>query len=70
MLNFIKYGSYILVLVGALNWGLIGFFNFDLVAKLFGDMTPITRLVYDLVGISAVISAISAYKSCIKKHNI
>lgn len=70
MLKFIKYGSYILVLVGALNWGLVGFFNFDLVAKLFGDMTPVTRLVYDLVGISAIISAISAYNSCIKKHNM
>ncbi len=44
----------ILVIVGALNWGLVGFFNFDLVATLFGDMTAISRVVYGLVGISGL----------------
>lgn len=47
--------TYILVIIGAINWGLIGFFNFDLVASIFGEMTFLTRLVYDLVGISAII---------------
>lgn len=44
-----------LVLVGALNWGLIGFFDFDLVAAIFGgDDTLLARIVYSLVGISAL----------------
>jgi uncharacterized membrane protein YuzA (DUF378 family) len=44
----------ILVLVGALNWGLVGFFQFDLVKAIFGDMTLLARIVYDLVGVAAV----------------
>jgi len=44
----------ILVLVGALNWGLIGFFNFDLFAKVFSGQA--LRIVQDLVGISAVLA--------------
>ena len=68
MYNLLKYGSYILVLIGALNWGLIGVFDFDLVAKLFGEMTFLTKLVYDLVGISAVVSGITSYM-CYKNHS-
>ena len=44
----------ILVIVGAVNWGLIGLFNFNLVKLLFGDMTLISRIVYSLVGISGL----------------
>ena len=47
--------AYVLVIVGAINWGLVGFFGFDLVASIFGEMTFLTRLIYDLVGISALI---------------
>lgn len=43
-----------LLVVGGLNWGLVGLFGFDLVASLFGDMSAISRLVYALVGVSAV----------------
>lgn len=50
----IKMVAMILVLIGAVNWGLIGAFDFDLVETLFGDMTLITRTVYILVGLSAV----------------
>ena len=38
-------------ITGAVNWGLIGFFNFNLVAFLFGDMTLLARIVYALVGL-------------------
>lgn len=48
----------VLVLVGGLNWGLVGFFNFDLVAKLFGDMSMLSRIVYGLVGLSALYGAV------------
>ncbi len=44
----------VLIIIGALNWGLIALFNFDLVAMLFGDMTLISRIVYGLVGISGL----------------
>lgn len=44
----------ILVLVGALNWGLVGILEFDLVATLFGDMSFLSRIVYSLVGLAAL----------------
>ncbi len=44
----------VLIIIGALNWGLIGLFNFDLVATIFGDMTIISRIVYGLVGLSGL----------------
>ena len=44
----------ILVLVGALNWGLVGFLQFDLIAALFGVGTWLSMFVYDIVGLSAV----------------
>ncbi len=50
----LKIIAYILVIIGAINWGLVGFFNFDLVALIFGEMTLITRIVYDIIGISAI----------------
>ena len=59
MFDFFKYASYILVLIGALNWGLVGLFDFDLVAFLFGEMSLLTRFVYTLIGISALVSCIS-----------
>ncbi len=43
-----------LVIVGGLNWGLVGFFNFDLVATLLGSMSMLSRVVYGLVGLAAV----------------
>lgn len=45
-----------LVIIGALNWLLIGVFKFDLVAALFGSMSVISRIIYALVGISGIIS--------------
>ena len=43
-----------LVIVGGLNWGLVGLFSFDLVAALFGEMSTLARIVYVLVGVSAL----------------
>ncbi len=40
-----------LVIIGAINWGLIGFFKFDLVAFLFGQMTWLSRIVYGIIGL-------------------
>lgn len=44
----------VLITIGAINWGLIGIFKFDLVATLFGEMSVFTRIVYTLVGISGI----------------
>jgi uncharacterized protein len=44
----------LLLIVGGLNWGLVGLFGFDLVAALFGEMTLLSRIVYTLVGASAL----------------
>ena len=44
----------ILIIIGAINWGLIGLFRFNLVEFLFGDMTVLARIVYSLVGISGL----------------
>jgi len=52
----LDYIALILVVIGAVNWGLIGFFSFDLVRVIFGDMTLISRIVYALVGISGLYS--------------
>lgn len=49
-----------LVIIGAVNWGLIGFFQFDLVAFIFGNMSWISRIVYALVGLSGMYM-LSAY---------
>jgi uncharacterized membrane protein YuzA (DUF378 family) len=44
----------LLLIVGGLNWLLVGLFGFDLVAALFGEMSPLSRIVYTLVGLSAL----------------
>lgn len=53
-LSAIDWIAIVLLAVGGLNWGLIGFFNFDLVAAIFGDMTALSRIVYAVVGICAI----------------
>lgn len=44
----------ILIIIGAINWGLVGFFNFNLVDTIFGTMSLISRIIYALVGISGL----------------
>ena len=44
----------VLIIIGAINWGLIGLFKFDLVATIFGEMSVISRIVYSLVGLSGL----------------
>jgi uncharacterized membrane protein YuzA (DUF378 family) len=43
-----------LSIIGAVNWGLIGLFKFDLVAFLFGSMTLLSRIIYTIVGICGI----------------
>lgn len=44
----------VLVIIGAINWGLIGLFGFNLVDSIFGTMSIISRIIYTLVGISGL----------------
>ena len=53
-LNVIDWIALILMIVGGINWGLVGAFNIDLVAALFGEMSGLARAVYVLVGLAAL----------------
>lgn len=46
--------TFILVIIGGLSWGLIGFFGYDVIAALFGDMSTLTRVIYGLIGLAAL----------------
>ena len=67
-MKYIKYLAYVLTLIGALNWGLVGLFGFNLVAQIFGNMTVMSRIIYSLVGLSAIASGYFMY-NC-DKHRI
>ena len=45
-----------ITILGAINWGLVGLFDFDLVAFLFGDMTVLTKTIYVIVAIAGIIN--------------
>jgi uncharacterized membrane protein YuzA (DUF378 family) len=53
-LNWLDWIVMALVIIGGLNWGLFGLFGFDLVAYLFGALSILSRIVYALVGLSAL----------------
>jgi uncharacterized membrane protein YuzA (DUF378 family) len=52
----------VLVIVGGLNWGLVGAFDFNLVAALFGDGSALARIVYILVGLSALWQLVGLFR--------
>ena len=52
----------VLLIVGGLNWGLVGLADFDLVAALFGEMSMLSRIVYILVGLSALWQLIPLFR--------
>ncbi len=60
-MKLLRYTAYALVLLGALNWGLIGLFGYNLVAAIFGNMTVMARIIYSLVGVSAIVTALSMH---------
>jgi uncharacterized membrane protein YuzA (DUF378 family) len=51
--------TFILVIIGGLNWGLLGLASFDLVTFIFGAISPVNRLVYILIGLSALYQAVA-----------
>ena len=54
----------LLVTIGAINWGLVGLFQFDLVAQLLGPMSGASRAAYTLVGLAGVLSVLAWFKLC------
>lgn len=54
MMKVIDKIALVLIIIGAINWGLIGLLNFNLVEMIFGQMTIISRIIYALVGISGI----------------
>jgi uncharacterized membrane protein YuzA (DUF378 family) len=54
----------LLVVLGALNWGLVGIFQVDLVAQVLGPMSGPTRVVYGLIGVAGLLKIVSFLKCC------
>lgn len=61
-LNTWDWVALVLLIIGGLNWGLVGLFSFDLVAAIFGELSIFSRIIYILVGIAAVFMAIDAFR--------
>lgn len=55
-MKFLDTIALILVIIGGINWGLVGLFDFNLVSSLFGTFSAITRIIYCLVGIASLYS--------------
>ena len=60
--NWLDVLALILIIIGAINWGLIGFFNLDVISLLFGSLSMITRINYAFVGIAGVYSIVLFWK--------
>ena len=61
-LNILDKTAIILVVVGGLNWLLVGLFNWNLVSYIFGDMSTLSRLIYDVVGLAALYMVVAMPK--------
>ncbi|WP_418747841.1 DUF378 domain-containing protein [Frisingicoccus sp.] len=60
--NWLDVVSLILIIIGAVNWGLIGFFNLDVISAIFGNMSMITRIIFAVVGIAGIYSLVLFWK--------
>ncbi len=67
-MNALDWVAMVLLIVGGLNWGLVGLFNIDLVAALFGTQSALSRVVYVLVGLSALYSIYTSSKMASSKR--
>lgn len=67
-MNVIDWTALVLTIIGGINWGLVGAFQFNLVDALFGVDSPLSRIVYVLVGLSAVYLVYTASKFASFSH--
>ena len=68
-MNAIDWIAMVLLIVGGINWGLVGLAEFDLVATLFGEGSALSRIVYALVGLSALWCIYTATKLGSRDHS-
>lgn len=61
------YVAFILVVVGGINYGLVGFFDYNLLEAVFGTGT-VMRIIYSFIGVAAVWALLSGWKCCNNKH--
>jgi len=65
MMHIVRMIAYALVITGAIVWGIVGFFNYNIVGALFGDASLLARIVYSLVGIAGItMLATSEFEEC------
>jgi uncharacterized protein len=67
-MNVLDWVAMVLLIVGGLNWGSVGLLNFDVVAALFGTQTPLSRIIYVVVGLSALYSIYTSSKMAAAKR--
>ncbi len=59
----------ILMIIGGLNWGLVGFFNYNLVSSIFGaDLVIISRIIYALVGLASIVGITFLFRDERQQH--
>lgn len=63
-MNFLDVIAIILVIIGALNWGLVGIFGFNLVTFLFGEISLVTRIIYIVVGLAGLWTIFGCCRCC------
>jgi uncharacterized protein len=56
----------VILFIGGINWGLVGLFHFDIIAAIFGDYSPISRILYIIIGLAAIYVLVRAL-SCNKR---
>lgn len=61
-MNALDWVALVLMMIGGLNWGLVGLFNVDLVAGIFGEMSALSRAIYTAVGLAALYAAYTTSK--------
>ena len=54
----------ILLIIGGINWGLVGLFHFNLVHTIFGSLGMVERIVYDIVGLCAIYVLVRLFTGC------
>jgi len=66
-INALDWVAMVLLIIGGLNWGAVGLLNVDVVAAVFGTQTPLSRIIYVLVGLSALYSIYTTSKIAARK---
>lgn len=69
-MNGLDWVAYVLVIIGGVNWGLVGIFDFNLVTELFGKDSALSNIIFALVGLSALYLLYTGMKLAQRNKNI